>query len=105
MQKKILQGLKHTTPEAVTTNIIIHSQKKPQWVTDEVVRIKALMPHASCRIISLVFNQHFGNRESVGKTLLVTPFDKICMKYRYYERRSKLALLTPFLSIKSGKST
>jgi hypothetical protein len=41
------------TAEIATTDITFRSRKKPDWVTDEIIKIKALMPHASCRIISL----------------------------------------------------
>ena len=44
------------------------TRKKPAWVTEEIIKIKALMPAASCRLITLVFNRRFKNRESVGKT-------------------------------------
>ncbi|HID82483.1 MAG TPA: transposase [Chromatiales bacterium] len=46
------------------------NRKKPQWVTDEVIRIKALLPNASCRIIAALFNHRFGHRESIGKTFV-----------------------------------
>ncbi len=56
--------------EISTTDIIFRSRKKPDWVIHEIIKIKALMPHASCRIISLVFNKRFKNKESVGKTFV-----------------------------------
>ena len=51
-------------------NVVIRSRKKPQWVTNEVIKIKALMPKASCRIISLIFNQRHQQKETIGKTFV-----------------------------------
>jgi len=64
----ILSKLKHTlihkgnvprhkksgTLETINSKEITRSRKKPQWVVDDVIKIKALMPKASCRIISLI---------------------------------------------------
>ena len=43
---------------------------KPQWVRQEIVRLKALMPEAGCRTITHCFNRRFAERRrmTVGKT-------------------------------------
>ncbi len=47
-----------------------HAPPKPRWVRDEIVRLKALMPHAGCRTIMHTFNRRFAVRRqmTVGKT-------------------------------------
>ncbi|THJ19339.1 MAG: transposase family protein [Nitrospira sp. CG24B] len=47
-----------------------HALPKPRWVRDEIVRLKALMPHAGCRTIMHTFNRRFAVRRqmTVGKT-------------------------------------
>jgi len=77
---------------------ITQSRKKPQWVIEEVIKIKALMPKASCRIISLIFNQRHQQKETIGKTFV----DYTLRKHQYeiqIERRkikSKPAYKIPF---------
>jgi transposase InsO family protein len=39
-------------------------------VIDEVIKIKALMPTTSCRIISLIFNERHQSKETIGKTFV-----------------------------------
>ncbi len=47
-----------------------HAPPKPEWVRRELIRLKALMPHAGCRTIMHNFNRRFADRRSmtVGKT-------------------------------------
>lgn len=52
--------------------ITVRSRRKPEWVTRELIRLKALSPQASCRTLAEVFNRQFGGRESVGKTFVAT---------------------------------
>jgi len=46
--------------------------RKPPWVRDEVLRLKALMPDEGCRHIADCFNRRFEERRgiSVGKTFI-----------------------------------
>ena len=48
------------------------TQAKPAWVTQEIIRLKALMPDAGCRTIAPLFNRrHAASRKmTVGKTLV-----------------------------------
>ena len=43
---------------------------KPEWVRKEVIRLKALMPHAGCRAIAHTFNRLYAVKRhmTVGKT-------------------------------------
>jgi transposase InsO family protein len=45
---------------------------KPAWVRQEIIRLKALMPHAGCRAIADSFNRRFAAepRMTVGKTFV-----------------------------------
>ncbi len=51
---------------------------KPPWVHDEVLRLKAFMPHHGCRKISIVFNylHHRRRKMTVGKTFVATVLRK-----------------------------
>jgi putative transposase len=52
---------------APTSHPSVH--KKPEWVRNEVIRLKALMPHDHCRTIASTFNRVFADKgETVGKT-------------------------------------
>lgn len=50
----------------------IYAAAKPAWVRQEVIRLKALMPLAGCRAISITFNRLFcaQRRTTVGKTFV-----------------------------------
>lgn len=47
-----------------------HAPPKPRWVRDELIRLKALMPEAGCRMIAHCFNRRWAVRRhmTVGKT-------------------------------------
>ncbi len=52
-------------------NSVYSNRKKPDWVTEEVMLIKAKSPELSCRLIALIFNKRFQNKnESVSKTFV-----------------------------------
>ncbi len=42
--------------------------RKPEWVVDEAIRLKAFLPHAGVRTIALTFNRLHRVRESVSKS-------------------------------------
>lgn len=48
------------------------AQPKPAWVVREIIRLKALMPGAGCRTLSLVFNRRYAasRKMTVGKTFV-----------------------------------
>ena len=49
------------------------TRPKPPWVTDEILRLKALMPTNGCRKITASFNHLYRRkRMSVGKTCVAT---------------------------------
>lgn len=62
-------GRRKRQPEQ-TTPVYYHSQPKPEWVGKEIIRLKALIPDAGCRTISMIFNRRFklGRQMTVGKT-------------------------------------
>lgn len=46
------------------------NNKKPDWVIKELIKLKALMPNAGCRLIAHTFNRRFSDRKkmTVSKT-------------------------------------
>lgn len=53
------------------------NRKKPEWVAHAVVRLKALMPHSSCRHVAIAFNARYAHKgESVGKTYVARIFKR-----------------------------
>lgn len=56
-------------------------QRKPDWVVREIIRIKALMPDAGCRLIADTFNRRFAQsrKVTVGKTFV----SEVIRKHQY----------------------
>lgn len=56
-------------------------QPKPNWVKQEVIRLKALMPEAGCRTIAHHFNRRWAKRKhmTVSKTYVAD----ICRRHQY----------------------
>ncbi len=54
---------------------------KPEWVRQEIIRLKALLPPAGCRAISDIFNRRFAakRRMTVGKTFVA----ELVRQHRY----------------------
>ena len=79
-------------PEEVALNYSsIHSQRKPTWVTAEVLRLKAHMGKAGCRSIAHTFNRLHKNTR-VGKTFVAeaikhNQYQLSCIK-RYIHSRT-----------------
>lgn len=72
--------------------LVVRGQRKPDWVTDRVIRIKALSPHLGCRMIAATFNRQCESRESVSKSWVAT-----CLRnnaYRIAEERRKIRART-----------
>ncbi len=92
-QRKKLDNL-----DIITNKAIIRSRKKPQWVTNEVIKLKALMPNASCRTISYVFNQRHYKKETIGKTFVDYTIRKHLYEIQIERRKikSKPAYNIPF---------
>lgn len=54
--------------------------KKPDWVLNEIIRMKALMPHSGCRTLADSFNRRFVHKGMrVGKTYV----SNILRKHEY----------------------
>lgn len=68
---------------------------KPRWVRDEIVRLKALMPHAGCRTIMHTFNRRFAVRRqmTVGKTYVADTIRR--QQYTILHRRRTLKHRVP----------
>ncbi len=61
--------------------IFYRRQPKPVWVRQEVIRLKALMPEAGCRIIANTFNRRFA--ESKQMTVSKTFVNETVKKHKY----------------------
>ncbi len=62
-------------------------QRKPQWVIDEVLRLKALMPANGCRKIATTFNHMHAKRKPmpVGESFVANVL--VCEGHRIVELR------------------
>jgi len=56
-------------------------QPKPNWVRQEVIRLKALMPHAGCRTIAHHFNRRWKSRRQM--TVSKTYVAETCRAHQY----------------------
>lgn len=54
----------------------LSNRKKPAWIKKEIIKIKAIDPTLSHRVIATIFNDKFHN-ESVGKTFVGYTFGVI----------------------------
>lgn len=65
----------HVTPAKNSTHF---TRSKPAWVTREVLRLKALMPHSGCRKIADCFNRRFelARHMMVGKSYVADTIRK-----------------------------
>ncbi|MEO5957184.1 MAG: hypothetical protein ABIR36_16050 [Nitrospiraceae bacterium] len=59
----------------------VFAQPKPKWVRNEVIRLKAFMPQAGCRMIA----HHFNRRWAVKKDMTVskTYVADTCRRHQY----------------------
>ena len=70
-------------------------QGKPDWVKPEIIRLKALMPDAGCRVLALVFNRRHAHARqmSVSKSHVATLIKK--HQYEILEARRKIKQRVP----------
>ncbi len=68
-----------------------HAPPKPRWVRDELIRLKALMPEAGCRLIAHHFNRRFAVRRqmTVGKTYVADTMRRQQYTILYLRRKLK----------------
>lgn len=73
----------------------VFSPPKPTWVRNEVIRFKALMPHAGCRTVAHHFNRRWASRRqvTVGKSYVAMTLRK--HQYLVLEARRKLKHRVP----------
>ena len=83
-------GIPHNQPPRK-----VFAQPKPKWVQQEVIRLKAVMPHAGCRTIAHHFNRRHAARRAmtVSKTYVADTCRK--QQYRILEARRKLKHRVP----------
>ncbi len=70
-----------------------HSLQKPEWLKREIVRLKALMPHAGCRAIADICNRRFAasRNVTVGKTFVHQTLQRHDHEIQVLHRRLKHA--------------
>lgn len=67
------QCIYRQAPQALSDIPISYARnrKKPQWVVDKVIYLKALMPDSGCGTIAMTFNRLYGSKgETVSKTFV-----------------------------------
>lgn len=69
----------HRTAAAAPRRVF--AQPKPKWVTHEIIRLKALMPQAGCRMIAHHFNQRWQSRRQM--TVSKTYVADTCRRHQY----------------------
>ena len=76
-QRLKIHGWKRAMPASPTR----HS-RKPAWVVDELIRLKALMPQAGCRLVADTFNRRFAAKRqmTVSKSYVAHT-----LRHRQYE--------------------
>ncbi|HEX5647227.1 MAG TPA: integrase core domain-containing protein [Nitrospira sp.] len=83
----------HRTVAAVPLRVF--AQPKPEWVKQEIIRLKALLPLAGCRTIAHHFNRRWAARRDM--TVSKTYVADTCRRHQYliYEARRKLKHRVP----------
>jgi transposase InsO family protein len=71
----------------------VRGRKKPQWVRDQVLELKALHPESSCRTIAATFCTLWLGIESVGKTWVAAVLRE--EKYRLEVNRQRVRQRRP----------
>ena len=73
----------------------VFAPPKPKWVRNEVIRLKALVPHAGCRTIAHTFNRRWAARRQM--TVSKTYVADTCRQHQYliYEARRKMKHRVP----------
>jgi putative transposase len=85
----------HDSP-SLAASCEVRSQPKPQWVRDELVRLKAWSPDLGCRVIAEIFNRQFAERRvSVGKTYVAGVFCRSKSEIAYLRRTIKHCIPRP----------
>jgi putative transposase len=80
---------------AKPNNTKTRNQKKPEWVTQEIIRLKALMPYIGCRKIADMFNRLHEHKHAM--TLCKSTAYSIIIQHKHaiYLLRKQLKQQTP----------
>jgi len=73
------------------------NQPKPDWVKQEIIRLKAFMPHDGCRSIANTFNRLYAEKKqmTVGKSFVYDTFRKHAYEIQVLRRKIKHAKPKP----------
>ncbi|MDP2787342.1 MAG: integrase core domain-containing protein [Pseudomonadota bacterium] len=72
-------------------SVYCRTQAKPPWVTNEIIRLKALIPDAGCRTLALIFNRRYAvsRKITVGKSFVADTMRKHRHEIEVVRRRIK----------------
>lgn len=70
-----------------------YSSRKPEWLKQEIIRLKALMPQAGCRAITDICNRRFAasRKVTVGKTFVHETLQRHACEVQILRRNLKHA--------------
>jgi hypothetical protein len=92
-------------PEQLKHFSYAKNRKKPQWVVDKVIYLKAIMPNNGCGSIANIFNRiHHDKNESVSKTyvyekLKIHSYQIKCKRREIKSRKLKTSTINNTWSI------
>lgn len=92
-QKVYKSKLKKQNEKFIPYKTFISTNKKPLWVKNEIIKIKAINPSLSSRTIANIFNSKF-NVQTVGKTYVSYTLKN--HEYEILEFRKKFKNRLPF---------
>lgn len=79
------QGWQRTSPAS-----LVRQSRKPVWVVEEVIRLKALMPQAGCRRIADSFNRRFAAKRQISVSKSYVAYTLRQQRYAIAEARRRI---------------
>lgn len=74
----------------------VHSSRKPDWVIDELIRLKALMPRSGCRSLADTFNRLHTQRRQMTVSKSFVAYTLRRERYAVECQRRELRRRKPF---------
>ncbi|SDG55092.1 Integrase core domain-containing protein [Pseudomonas benzenivorans] len=84
-QRRSVHGWKRDMPASPARHT-----RKPAWVIDELVRLKALIPQAGCRHIADTFNRRFAAKQQVSVSKSYVAYTLRQRQYEIAEARRRI---------------
>ncbi len=79
------QGWQRTRPAS-----LVRQSRKPVWVVEELIRLKALMPQAGCRRIADSFNRRFAAKRQISVSKSYVAYTLRQQRYAIAEARRRI---------------